>query len=94
MIPSIEHPTGQANFTIVVANRVRYWFSYSTCVAFQAMGHTYVRKNVWGTTTGKHLNAIDGGDRQAKEKRLDQADFFDALELVYDLIAIDWENNN
>jgi hypothetical protein len=31
-----------------------------------------VHENVWGTTTGKHLNAIDGGD---KKSRLKSAEF-------------------
>jgi hypothetical protein len=40
------------------------WFSYRTPVAFQK-GHAdrVVRRNEWGPTTGKHLNAIDGGNK-------------------------------
>ena len=38
------------------------WFSYKTPVAFyHATTGKVVRKNDWGPTTGKHLNAIDGG---------------------------------
>ena len=45
-----------------------YWFSYSTLVAFMAVGHNrVVRENDWGPTTGKHLNWIDGG---AKDRRI------------------------
>lgn len=44
-----------------------FYFSYQTCVAF----HTYqtglvVCENVWSTTTGKHLNWIDGGDKEGR----------------------------
>jgi hypothetical protein len=54
------------------------WFSYDTIVAFQAPGSgTRVSKNYWGTTTGKHLNSIDGGD---KKSRLDSDEFNKQLE--------------
>ncbi len=42
------------------------YFSYKTPVAFSAHGKRYVRVNDWSTTTGKHLNAIDGGDKKAR----------------------------
>lgn len=42
-----------------------YWFSYQTLVAFRGpSGKRYVRQNDWSTTTGKHLNAIDGGNKK------------------------------
>lgn len=41
------------------------WFSYKTPVAFKGRdGKRLVRQNDWSTTTGKHLNAIDGGDKK------------------------------
>lgn len=50
-----------------------FYFSYETLVAFKIRnGNTYVRKNIWGPTTGKHLNWIDGGD---KKSRLSEEDF-------------------
>jgi len=46
---------------------VRVWFSYRTPVAFQVDGHSrVVRQNDWSTTTGKHLNWIDGGDKKSR----------------------------
>lgn len=43
------------------------WFSYKTPVAFRGQdGKRYVRVNDWSTTTGKHLNAIDGGNKKAR----------------------------
>lgn len=49
-------------------NRV-IWFSYKTPVAFRgADGRRLVRVNDWSTTTGKHLNAIDGGDKKSRVK--------------------------
>jgi hypothetical protein len=43
------------------------WFSYTTPVAFQVEGRArVVRENSWGPTTGKHLNAIDDGDRKSR----------------------------
>ena len=59
----------------------KYWFSYSTLVAFQGKyTERYVRKNEWGTTTGKHLNWIDGGD---KKNRLDSDEFKQKFEEVF-----------
>ena len=44
-----------------------FWFSYSTLIAFKAVnGPKVVHKNDWSTTTGKHLNIIDGGDKKAR----------------------------
>ena len=51
---------------------LRVWFSYKTPVAFLANGEKVVSENQWGPTTGKHLNAIDSGD---KKTRLSRADF-------------------
>ena len=43
------------------------WFSYQTPVAFRMhRGNLFVRVNDWSTTTGKHLNAIDGGNKKAR----------------------------
>ena len=33
----------------------RFWFSYSTLVAFEVGGEFHIIKNYWSTTTGKHL---------------------------------------
>jgi hypothetical protein len=52
------------------------WFSYQTIIAFQGAGFgTVVHENYWGPTTGKHLNWIDCGDKEAKAKRLSGDDF-------------------
>jgi hypothetical protein len=59
----------------------QYWFSYQTLVAFESrMGRRIVRQNDWGPTTGKHLNAIDGGNKKARIsgeafERMFQAEF-------------------
>lgn len=52
------------------------YFSYSTVIAFQDNDGLKVRENDWSTTTGKHLNWIDGGD---KKKRLPSATFEEML---------------
>ena len=56
---------------------ITLYFSYETIVAFNGVidgkfGCRVVHKNDWGTTTGKHLNMIDGG---AKDKRVDDKEF-------------------
>ena len=53
-----------------------FWFSYRTLVAFKPeAGTTIVHRNDWAQTTGKHLNAIDGGSAEAKARRLDAEAF-------------------
>lgn len=45
--------------------QITVWFSYKTPIAFRVNGHErVVRENTWGPTTGKHLNAIDDGDKR------------------------------
>jgi len=56
-----------------------YYYSYDTLVAVRANGRLMVRENYWGPTTGKHLNWIDGGSKEAKAKRLNEADFEQAI---------------
>lgn len=71
----IDHPTDKVNFTIVTIGLVNMAFSYKTLVGVRGepTGYTWkVHKNVWGPTTGKHLNWLDDG-RQAD--RLTAAEF-------------------
>lgn len=49
---------------------VTLWFSYRTLIAFQFVGKPrVVSENCWSNTTGKHLNAIDGGDKASRVDR-------------------------
>ncbi len=52
------------------------YYSYDTIVAFRGSDGLKVRQNEWNTTTGKHLNWIDGGD---KKGRLDGVVFVELL---------------
>lgn len=56
---------------------VDLYFSYQTVVAFRKAGVLTVSENVWSRTTGKHLNAIDGG---AKASRVPHDEFVRRLE--------------
>jgi hypothetical protein len=66
-------------------NGIDVYFSYKTPVAFRNNGHVIVRQNDWGPTTGKHLNAIDGGDKDAKNRRLPGDQFETALQSVFNI---------
>ena len=75
-VPTIEHPTGNANFSrITTADERVLYFSYSTCIAFADGGMAIVQENTWSQTTGQHLNYIDGGGPKAKARRVDSATF-------------------
>lgn len=63
---------------------VELWFSYREPVAFRVPGsRPVVSQNYWGTTTGRHLNAIDGGTADAKAARLNAEAFATALALWF-----------
>jgi hypothetical protein len=48
------------------------YFSYKTIVAFRESGHSLkIVKNMWSTTTGRHLNCLD----RDKERRLEYSEF-------------------
>jgi len=56
--------------------KITIWFSYDTVVAFREDGHKErVRENDWSTTTGKHINWIDGGSNHSKKERLPSDEF-------------------
>ena len=62
-MPSASKNYGLNSLRFFDASGRCYWFSYQTLVAFtDGEGRRYVRQNEWGPTTGKHLNAIDGGN--------------------------------
>lgn len=65
----------KSNFTLVEIGMVTLWFSYETVVAFSHprvdAGRRKVCENMWSTTTGRHLNEIDGGDKKSRLKRDD-----------------------
>jgi hypothetical protein len=55
------------NSACVTIGSLTVWFSYETPIAFQVDGDKrFVRQNEWGPTTGKHLNAIDNGDKAGR----------------------------
>ena len=80
---SIEIEQIKPNFTKVNIGTVMVWFSYETPIAFKVDGQPrVVRENVWSTTTGKHLNSIDGGTKEAKAHRVSSVEFNRALDAL------------
>jgi len=72
------------NARVATIGRVRVWFSYRTPVAFSVDDRPpVVRRNAWGPTTGRHLNAIDGGDG----RRIDGDAFETALSAIVSRFA-------
>jgi hypothetical protein len=75
---SISHPTDRPNFSVVTIGSLSLWFSYTTVIAFMTPEISVVCDNVWGPTTGKHLNYIDSN----KANRVPRQEFLDQLEAV------------
>lgn len=49
---------------------ITVWFSYATLVAFRVEGSPpVVCQNMWGSTTGKHLNWADRGEKSSRVDR-------------------------
>jgi hypothetical protein len=66
------HPTA----TRVDIGHLSYVFSYDTLVAFWSHEDRWVvHENIWSNVTGRTLNAIDGGSKPAKAKRVTAEDF-------------------
>jgi len=53
-----DFPGMNGKLTRVDVGRITYWFSYETCIAYSYKFENVARKNIWGTTTGKHLNYV------------------------------------
>ena len=75
-----------ANAIVVRVGPVTLWFSYQTLVAFESPLGRFVHTNVWGTTTGKHLNWIDGGEKKERVSSEIFADQLSHMQKVYNLI--------
>ena len=77
MLPSIRSygnyssSNYEAHTLEVSVGNLTIYFSYKTPVAFYTSGNLVVSENVWGNTTGKHLNWID----PVKSNRLDHNEF-------------------
>jgi len=70
---------------VELGNLILY-FSYDTVIAFKDGCRAHLlRQNDWSTTTGKHLNWIDGGSKEAKARRLSGEEF--ERELTKALVA-------
>jgi hypothetical protein len=57
------------NAMVVSFGNITLWFSYHTLVAFKVGNRRIVSENLWSSTTGKHLNSIDGKDLKNRFKR-------------------------
>ena len=77
MQPKVNHYSTGCNAVMVEIGRLTLYFSYQTVVAFKSEDKLVVSENVWGKTTARHINSIDGGN---KAHRLDRASFKAALE--------------
>ena len=67
-LPSIHVDNNYSELTL---GALDLYFSYRTLVALRIGGKLYCQENQWGTTTGKHLNAI----QPDKKKRLSASEF-------------------
>ena len=75
--------SAENNAKKVTINGTCFYFSYEALVAVSTINHgTKVLKNNWGPTTGKHLNAIDGGNKNFRVDQDEFDDFVESLEIT------------
>lgn len=80
MYTLISHYGRPENTLRVDIDDITLWYSYTTVVAFYTpQTGKVVCENVWGSTTGKHLNEIDGGD---KKSRVNRDTFLRTLDMI------------
>lgn len=60
----VEHPTDRPNFVLVALGpELELAFSYRTVIGFRTGSGWVLSENLWGPTTGKHLNWLPGSNR-------------------------------
>jgi len=81
-LPEIESygESKSSNAMVVNIGKLDVYFSYCTPVAFRTpKTGLIVRQNDWSTTTGRHLNLIDGGQKDIaagkSKRRVTEAEF-------------------
>ena len=60
---------------IIAINGLKLYISYETIMAYRTESALFISKNIWGNTTGRHLNWID----RDKKIRIENVVFEDML---------------
>jgi len=51
--------SAKANAVAFENNGITVYFSYETIIAIKIDDELFISKNIWGSVTGRHLNAIN-----------------------------------
>lgn len=85
-LPTIAPYARGPNACVFTMGEIDVYFSYLAPVAFRSPETgLVVHVNVWGPTTGHHLNVIDGGSKLAKGVRVGEDTFATMLSDVMEL---------
>jgi len=57
---------GAHSLAVDIGNLTLY-FSYDTVIAYQDKGDFHICKNMWSTTTGRHLNRLSKDKRERED---------------------------
>lgn len=64
----VEFKEIKKNFVVFSDNEKNcFYFSYQTLIAFEVESNLFVIENLWGFTTGKHLNMISDKKKRLKK---------------------------
>lgn len=79
-ITEVAFHMGGTNLNTIEIGDLTLYYSYRTLVAYETPeGKLVISQNVWGVTTGKHLNIIDGD----KKKRIPHPEFIELAKSVH-----------
>jgi len=74
-------PSAQANAKLLSDGDIDIYYSYETIIAVKIKNKLYIAKNIWGNTTGKHLNAISR-DKSIRIDVKELKEIIDKIKLV------------
>ena len=72
--------SSQSTNRVITSDSIKVYYSYETIIAVEVDGVLTIAKNIWSSTTGKHLNAIS----RDKSIRVD----YEVLEEIIDALKI------
>lgn len=75
----IELKKIKSNFEEITIGKTKVYFSYETPIAFSDNGNLLISKNIWSSTTGKHLNLLSRDKKVRLDNNLFKAELESAL---------------
>ncbi len=76
---------GTHTMKVTLENGDLLYYSYRTLIAFTHNNELFICENIWGSTTGKHLNFID----RDKKRRLKSEEFESKFDQLHNSVKLE-----